>query len=384
MHPRIWIAYHPDVTLGVSPEAESPDAKAAASKEEQARFQTMLRELSPRAPVTPVLVGINVAFFVLMAVRGVPLLAPTPADILPYGANFGPLTTDGGWWRLLSSTFIHIGVVHLLMNMWVLWTAGPTVERMFGSVSFAVAYLVAGLAGSVASVAWHPDIVSAGASGAIFGVYGMLGAFLLRQRGALSTAVLSGLVRSALGFVGYNVLYGATQSGIDMAAHVGGLAGGFLIGLPLVRGLTREARVRQTSRALATGVTAAVLLAGICAVTPRAFSLGEELMRLGRTERLVGERLTALGTQGAPPEQLASFVEGELVPKLEESTKRIRDHRDGLARATQKRADAALGFLDTHRQAARMLIDGLRSNDNAAIEAANRMFEESSTAMKEK
>ena len=192
--------------------------------------------------MTPVLIGLNVAVFVLMTVRGVSVLAPTPDDLLAYGATFGPLTTHGDWWRLLSSTFVHIGIVHLLVNMWVLWTAGPIVERMFGSVSFAVAYLCAGLAGSIASVAWDPETVSAGASGAIFGIYGMLGAFLLRQRAALSTAVLSGLKVSALGFAGYNLLYGATQPGIDMAAHVGGLAGGFLIGFPLVRGLTPGAR----------------------------------------------------------------------------------------------------------------------------------------------
>jgi membrane associated rhomboid family serine protease len=333
--------------------------------------------------VTPILIGINVAVFVLMVVRGVPLLAPTPADILPYGANFGPLTTSGGWWRLLSSTFIHIGLVHLLMNMWVLWTAGPTVERMFGSVSFAVAYLIAGLAGSVASVGWHPDIVSAGASGAIFGVYGMLGAFLLRQRGALSAAVLSGLRGGALAFVGYNVVYGATQSGIDMAAHVGGLAGGFLIGLPLVRGLTPEARAGQRRRAATTGAAGALLLAGICAVVPRAFSVGQEMMRIGETEHLVGAHLNALEKQGVSTEELAALVERELVPKLEETYRRVRDHRGRLSAIGQKHADIFLELLDRHRQATRMLIDGLRSNDRAVIERANRMFEESSAAVVE-
>jgi hypothetical protein len=161
-----------------------------------------------------------------------------------------------------------------------------------------------------------------------------------------------------------------------MAAHLGGLAGGFLIGLPLVRGLTPAARVGKTGRAVLTGAAAAIVLAGICAIVPRAFSLSDEMIRIAQMEDRVGKRLGEIKKKGtgASIEQLA-VVEGELVPQLEDAYQRIRGHRDRLGTVGQKQAGIALEFLDKHRQAARMMADGLRSNDQAAIDEADRTFE---------
>ena len=110
---------------------------------------------TPRAYVTPALVGVNVAVFVLMALSGVGLLSPRPLDLIRWGANFGPLTTHGEWWRLLTATFVHIGALHLLCNMWALWDVGVLMERLVGPAGLLVLYLLAGLAGSVASLSWH-------------------------------------------------------------------------------------------------------------------------------------------------------------------------------------------------------------------------------------
>jgi rhomboid protease GluP len=99
---------------------------------------------------------------------------------IAWGSNFGPYTTEGEWWRLFTSLFIHFGIAHLLLNMFALTAFGPLVERLFGSVNFLFVYLLAGIAGSLASIAWNPGINSAGASGAIFGILGALMAVQLR------------------------------------------------------------------------------------------------------------------------------------------------------------------------------------------------------------
>jgi hypothetical protein len=125
-----------------------------------------------------------------------------------------------------------------------------------------------------------------------------------------------------------------------------------------------------------TGAAAAIVLAGICAIVPRAFSLSDEMIRIAQMEDRVGKRLGEIKKKGtgASIEQLA-VVEGELVPQLEDAYQRIRGHRDRLGTVGQKQAGIALEFLDKHRQAARMMADGLRSNDQAAIDEADRTFE---------
>ena len=77
--------------------------------------------------------------------------------------TYGPLTLDGQWWRLLTCTFVHIGIIHIGLNMWVLWDIGQLVERLTGNVGFLLLYLLSGLFGSLASVYWNPEVLSAGA-----------------------------------------------------------------------------------------------------------------------------------------------------------------------------------------------------------------------------
>ena len=243
--------------------AQRPESPAQLRAAELAAFRARLALLTPRIVVTPTFIAVNVLVFAVMVARGVSPLAPTTDDLLSWGANLGRLSTGGQWWRLLTAMFLHVGIIHLLMNMWALWEGGRLVERMLGPVAFAAAYLLAGAAGSCASALWSPDRPSAGASGAIFGIFGVLGAFLLRQRRAMPPAALSALSRSTLFFVGYNVIYGLTKPNIDMAAHLGGLAGGFVAGLPLVRALTPEARAgsfRRAALVTAVGLGAFALL----------------------------------------------------------------------------------------------------------------------------
>ncbi|GAB4000964.1 hypothetical protein GCM10028807_55670 [Spirosoma daeguense] len=177
--------------------------------------------------VTPVLIWLNVGIFILMALTGVNVLQPESQDLIRWGANYSPLTLDGEPWRLLSSCFLHIGILHLLFNMYALMQIGPVLEPLLGTRQFTIAYLTTGLSGSVVSLWWHDVVLGAGASGAIFGLYGVFLALLTTNW--LDAETRRGLLRSILIFVGFNLMIGL-QSGIDNAAHIGGLLAGLLFG----------------------------------------------------------------------------------------------------------------------------------------------------------
>ncbi len=179
--------------------------------------------------VTYALIAANVAMFGMELARGVLFVNPTAQQVLDVGANYGPLTKDGEWWRLVTAMFLHFGIVHIALNMLCLWQ-GRVVETVYGSARFAVIYLVAGLAGSIGSLLLHPLTVSAGASGAVFGVYGAFGAFLVLRRNAMPPAVWQSTMRSLGMFLAINFIFGLSSPNIDMTAHVVGLVAGFAVG----------------------------------------------------------------------------------------------------------------------------------------------------------
>jgi rhomboid protease GluP len=190
---------------------------------------------SPYA-VTIALIAINVLVFLAMGASGVSLTEPTPLDVARWGGDFGPLTVGAHqWWRLLTSCFLHFGIIHIAFNMYVLYQIGPFIETVFGRARYLIIYLCAGLFGSLVSVWIHPMSVGAGASGAIFGLYGALFGFLLIQRRTLNPAVTKSIAKSAGIFLLYNLVYGVMSRTTDLSAHFGGLVAGFLVGMLLVR-----------------------------------------------------------------------------------------------------------------------------------------------------
>ncbi len=186
--------------------------------------------------VTQIILGINVAVFVGMVLAGVSPMQPNGEQLITWGANFGPLTLSGQWWRLLSSVFLHIGILHIGFNMWCLWNLGELCETLYGHVTYFVLYLICGLAGSVASVFWHPlGPPSAGASGAIFGLAGaMLASFWLGEFN-MPRFALRGVLRSLSIFVIFNLGFGFISGFTDNAAHIGGLISGFVMGALIAR-----------------------------------------------------------------------------------------------------------------------------------------------------
>ncbi len=181
-------------------------------------------------PVTVALVALNLlAFLLLVLASGSPLEIPT-ATLIAWGGNDGSLTLAGEPWRLLSSVFLHGGLLHVGLNMLALFQAGQLVERMYGSSRYLAIYLFAGLFASLSSVWWRQDVVSIGASGAIFGVFGALLSFLAANRRRLNPDVYRRMRTMTLSFVGYSLLLGFAIPGVDNAAHVGGLAAGLAAG----------------------------------------------------------------------------------------------------------------------------------------------------------
>lgn len=187
--------------------------------------------------ITPVLIYINIIVFAIMVIIGLGFISFHGADLLTWGANYRPLVTEGQWWRLVTSTFLHGGIMHLLANMYGLLFVGIFLEPLLGWKKYLLAYLLTGILASLASVLWYDATVSVGASGAIFGLYGIFIAFLLTK--IYEPDLAKSFLVSTMIFVGYNLLMGLA-GGIDNAAHIGGLLSGFLIGLILSSALKKQ------------------------------------------------------------------------------------------------------------------------------------------------
>ena len=177
---------------------------------------------------TPILIDLNILVFIVMIASGVGIMSPSTLSLLKWGADFGPLTLTGDWWRAVTCNFIHIGAFHLLMNMYAFMYVGLLLEDLIGSRRMFMSYLLTGLCSAVFSLYMHGETISAGASGAIFGLYGIFLAFLFFHR--IAKEQRKALLTSILIFVGYNLVYGM-KAGIDNAAHIGGLLSGFLLGI---------------------------------------------------------------------------------------------------------------------------------------------------------
>lgn len=187
-----------------------------------------------RAPVTRLLlVALAVVFGVEVFLGG----STRTAVLVTLGANVAELVLrEGQWWRLLTSMFLHIGPLHLFLNGFALYQLGSLYELWTGSARFSLVYFVSGLAGSLASTVVHgllltgTPTVSAGASGAIFGLLGALIALLARRRSRLTPQARSLLSQLAFWAV-LNIALGFSGMGLDNSAHLGGLAAGILLGL---------------------------------------------------------------------------------------------------------------------------------------------------------
>jgi rhomboid protease GluP len=229
MSMTVWLADAAAAqTLGrLLPSSRTPEfvAKLAAHLE----FEAELLARSPRLPVTYGIAALCLLVFVVTAVQGGGWFTPSGLVQMDWGSNFGPFTMDGEWWRLLTYSFVHFGLLHLVFNLWALVSFGAIAERLFGSLRYAVICVVSGVAGGLVSIVVHPERNSAGASALILGILGALLAAQLRGAESIPTEVARSFRNSTLIFAVCALTAGLAVPGIDNAAHVGGLAAGFLV-----------------------------------------------------------------------------------------------------------------------------------------------------------
>jgi membrane associated rhomboid family serine protease len=219
--------------------------------------------LAAASPVVMALIAVNVAVWLaqsaLVFANGL-----TELDFLTREFSMRPLPiADGEWWRLITPMFLHapftgalFSLLHIGFNMYILRSFGPNAEEAFGSVSFLGMYLLAGLMGSASSYAFNSaDTLGVGASGAVFGVIGILIVYLRRRR---TRAFVNHYVRMLMMFVGLNLMLGFIVVRIDNLAHIGGLAAGLVLGYGLDAG---DAPISAARRILTFTVVAGAALA---------------------------------------------------------------------------------------------------------------------------
>ncbi len=147
--------------------------------------------------------------------------------VLGLGAKVNQAIVAGQFWRLATAMFLHVDLLHIAFNSYALLIFGPQVERPYGRLRFLLMYFISGLAGSAFSFLLSP-YDSVGASGAIFGLVGVMGAYLYRYRKQLTTG--KARLTNVLSIVAYNLLYGFMVRGVDNWAHIGGLLAGLALG----------------------------------------------------------------------------------------------------------------------------------------------------------
>ena len=205
-----------------------------AAERERADTVNFVRALFTRAsPFTFIFVGLNVGIFLLMWMSGgMSLMSADDAALIGFGAKVNPLI-DGQhqYWRLVTCIFIHIGFLHLIMNNYALWILGQQIEQIYGSSRFVLLYLAAGVVGSLSSYVFMPQSTSAGASGAIFGLFGVMGTFAFRYRKEIPAALRRDITRRIVPIILINLAFGFSVRVVDNSAHIGGLVAGIALAL---------------------------------------------------------------------------------------------------------------------------------------------------------
>lgn len=363
--------------------AQRARKEAARRQAEPEPFRDALRERTPWPLVMPALVAVNVIVFLMMGLGSTP--TTEPESLVAWGASFGPRTTNGEWWRLVASMFVHPGFFQLLVNCAALVQLGLILERLVGHITFAAVYVAAGVLASLVSLSDYPMAVSAGASGAIFGLYGLLlassawaaihrapaervepppvalGTFGFRElpqaepvdtRGAneddshlppsvvMTLTAAKRLAPVAALFLLYNMVSGGLGGGAELA----GLAAGFICGIVLTSGVSVSTPpVRRVAVTMAVtvmvAVASAVPLRGVTDVRPEiARVLAVEERTASAYESAVQQ--FKLGT--VTPEALAQMIERKIAPEITAMQARLKtlgrvppEHQQVLASAQE-------------------------------------------------
>lgn len=361
-------------------------------------FQRLLA-LTPKAWATRVLLVAIGGWFLVMAVAGVDMFNPDSDQLIAYGANYGPHTLAGQWWRLVSCMFVHIGLLHLGVNLWALYAIGPLVERMLGHVGFVLLYFISGCLASFASVWFSPMVVSAGASGALFGLVGGLLGFLIRSRHSVPASAFRGLRNQLVILIALNIALGFSISGIDNAAHIGGLVSGFVLGVILGQPIDDGTRVRRHWHNLAALVIGGGTLGGLILLAapvapPNVLKVVTEFERQERTYLNRAQELQQEIAAGHISEaQFGESLQREIIEpyrELRDALAGARPHMGRLPEQQQKAYDHIQRYADIRLKAWEALLEWSQTTGfekvekllqyRQLMEEGNRVATESSSA----
>ncbi len=341
----------------------------------------MMRGRLALAPVTLALMAANIAVFALMLANGAGLWHSSSGIPLAWGAGFGPATEDGQWWRLATAMFLHFGLAHLAVNMWALWDAGRLVERLYGALRFAAVYLSSGLAGNLLSLIVHGDkAVSGGASGAIFGLYGALLVCLWRERHVIHPQEFRWLFFGAAAFSAVFIGLGAYLTGIDNAAHVGGLASGTLLGAVLVRPLSPRSPSPGRERSLSACAFLLSIVVLVTAVPAPSYRWREEEQARAQIrafliddQRITERWQTILENgrrEGASFDDLAGHIDADVAREYEKSFEQLSVLDLAPAAPSATTLDRLKKYAHLRGEAFHSIAEGLRKNDREQIREA--------------
>ncbi|MCI0623584.1 MAG: rhomboid family intramembrane serine protease [Acidobacteria bacterium] len=212
------------------PEGHAPPSRSEAPSPSELPLtpeqQQFLRKLHfHRVHVTYLIIAINLLLFALLEWNGG---SRNSNVLIEFGARFTPLIREGQYWRLLTNIFLHAGYLHILFNMYGLFNLGAVLERLYGSTRFLFLYLCSGIAGS--AVSWlATESLSVGASGAVFGVAGVMVVYGFKHKHTIPREMASAFGKGALPFIALNLYLGFSHPQIDNYAHIGGLLAGMLL-----------------------------------------------------------------------------------------------------------------------------------------------------------
>ncbi|WP_018393926.1 rhomboid family intramembrane serine protease [Bacillus sp. 37MA] len=280
---------------------------------------------------TYIFTAINIILFIMMTFAGG---STNTAVLLEFGAKFNPLILEGEWWRFITPMFLHIGLLHLVMNSLALYYLGIAVEQIYGRLRFIWIYLFSGFTGSLLSFLLTPNL-AAGASGAIFGLFGALLYFGVTK----PKLFFRTMGMNVLFVIGINLVFGFTVPGIDNAGHIGGLIGGFL-----ATGIVHFPKKRRVLQQLAfTIATVAAVAMGLML----GFQSGHAALDADSVNLRVQEEINA-GNDAEAEQMLKAFLEDGGEPSaetyfylafIEMGDGRLIEAEQHLRKATRERAN---------------------------------------------
>ncbi|BCA78847.1 hypothetical protein AOP6_0634 [Desulfuromonas sp. AOP6] len=375
---RVWQAYLvcADQKTAQALAARLPktvDGKFTTTQQANNELKERMSQLPAATPVTWALLALNIMAYLAMAWTTKQWLQFDAAYLTSVGGNYSPLTTDGQWWRMLTATFLHAGLLHLVFNMLALYHIGRLVERLHGPWAYLSIYLLAGIAGSCGTLLFSPLNVGIGASGAVFGVMGAMVIFFQIDRDFLTSGARNKIATTFAIYGFYALMNGIGKAGIDNAAHVGGALTGialaWFIGKPLR--LKKEDGGWLSRRALA-GVGLVLLGVGVAlAAAPKrgsdyrvAASIVELQQELSAKEKILADEVVKMSEMA---EDVDSAKVTEVVTLWQNTYQGLPERLAQLQpenESLQKRQEVLLAYIRLKQEGGELMAEAFAKEDN--------------------